>query len=100
MTIQQDAGDESDEHDHDDTQLTLLDEQINGTGGLLEDAHPQTVPVIRQSGEFAIADKTIPQQMPQITQKEKNTRLFGDIKITKNSVIYLKLINFILTPFF
>ena len=59
MTIQQDAGDESEQHDHDDTQLTLLNEQINGTGGLLDDASPQTGPVIRQSGEFAISDKTL-----------------------------------------
>ena len=59
MAIQQDAGDESEEHEHDDAQLTLLNEQINGTGGLLEGANPQTGPVIRQSGEFAISDKTL-----------------------------------------
>jgi hypothetical protein len=59
MAIQQDASDESEEHEHDDAQLTLLNEQINGTGGLLEGANPQTGPVIQQSGEFAISDKTL-----------------------------------------
>ena len=47
------------DHDHDDTQITTLDGQINGAGGLLEGASPQTGPVIRQSGVFTIIDKTL-----------------------------------------
>ena len=48
-----------DDHDHDDTQITTLDGQINGAGGLLENASPQTGPVIRQSGVFTIINKTL-----------------------------------------
>jgi len=47
------------DHDHDDTQITTLDGQINGAGGLLEGASPQTGPVIRRNGNFTIFDKTL-----------------------------------------
>ena len=47
------------DHDHDDTQITTLDGQINGAGGLLEGASPQTGPVIRRNGLFPIFDKTL-----------------------------------------
>ena len=48
-----------DDHDHDDTQITTLDGQINGAGGLLEGASPQTGPVIRQDGVFSLFNKTL-----------------------------------------
>jgi hypothetical protein len=57
--FRQGVSDGSEDHDHDDTQITTLDGQINGAGGLLENASPQTGPVIRQSGVFTIINKTL-----------------------------------------